>query len=89
MCAVASAPGAASARVWQVMSRGRGPRTGPPPPEGVYVAYPLELRLLFTLGLLALGGLAALAGALLTAAGEWAFGPVACRSPCCGANVRA
>ena len=39
--AVASAPGAASVRVWQVMSRGRDPSQGRPPPEGVHVAYPL------------------------------------------------
>ena len=39
--AVASAPGAASVRVWPVMSRGRDPSQGRPPPEGVHVAYPL------------------------------------------------
>ena len=38
--AVPSAPGAARVRVWPVMSRGRDPSTGHPPPEGVYVAYP-------------------------------------------------
>jgi len=38
--AVASAPGAASVRVWQVVSRGRDPRPGRPSPEGVHVAYP-------------------------------------------------
>src|SRR5713101_2119694 len=36
---VAAAPGAASVRVWHLMSRGRGPRTGRPPPEGARVAY--------------------------------------------------
>jgi hypothetical protein len=41
MCAVPSAPGAASVRVWHLVSRGRGPRTGPPPPEGVHDTYPL------------------------------------------------
>jgi hypothetical protein len=35
------APGAASVGVWQVMSRGRDPSQGRPPPEGVHVAYPL------------------------------------------------
>jgi hypothetical protein len=40
--AVASAPGAAGVRVWQIMSRGRGPRTGRPPPAGVNVAYAPE-----------------------------------------------
>ena len=35
-----SAPGAASVQVWHLMSRGRGPRTGPPPPDGVYATYP-------------------------------------------------
>ena len=45
-----SAPGAASVRVWQVMSRGRdpstvtGPRQGRPPPESVHVAYPLDTQ---------------------------------------------
>ena len=39
--AVAAAPGAASVRVWTIMSRGRGPRGGPPLPEGVDVDYPL------------------------------------------------
>ena len=43
MCAVPSAPGAASVRVWHLMSRGRGPRTGPPPPEGVHVDNPPRL----------------------------------------------
>jgi len=38
---VASAPGAASVRVWETMSRGRGPRGGRPVPEGVHVVYPL------------------------------------------------
>jgi hypothetical protein len=38
--AVASAPAAFRVRVWAVMSRGRGPRVGCPPPEGVDVAYP-------------------------------------------------
>ncbi len=41
MCAVPSAPEAAGVRVGEVMSRGRGPRVGCPPPEGVDVAYPL------------------------------------------------
>jgi len=40
MCIVASAPAAFRVRVWAVMSRGRGPRVGCPPPEGVDVAYP-------------------------------------------------
>jgi hypothetical protein len=40
MCAVTAAPGPAGIRVWEVMSRGRGPRVGCPPPEGVDVAYP-------------------------------------------------
>jgi hypothetical protein len=40
MCAVTAAPGAAGVRVWAVRSRGRGPRVGCPPPEGVDVAYP-------------------------------------------------
>jgi len=39
-CAVGS--WAAGVRVWRLMSRGGGPRTGPPPPEGVHVAYPLD-----------------------------------------------
>ena len=39
--AVTAAPGAAGVRVWAVRSRGRGPRVGCPPPEGVDVAYPL------------------------------------------------
>ena len=46
MCAVTAAPGPAGVRVWEVMSRGRGPRVGCPPPEGVDVAvdvaYPLD-----------------------------------------------
>jgi len=46
MCAVPSAPGVAGVRVREVMSRGPGPRTGAPPPEGVDVGYPLP----FTLG---------------------------------------
>jgi hypothetical protein len=37
---VTAAPGPAGVRVWHPMSRGRGPRTGPPPPEGVQVTYP-------------------------------------------------
>ena len=39
---VPSAPEAAGVRVWdvEVMSRGRGPRVGCPPPESVDVAYP-------------------------------------------------
>ena len=40
MCAVTAAPAAAGVRVCEVMSRGRGPRVGCPPPEGVDVAYP-------------------------------------------------
>jgi hypothetical protein len=39
-CAVASAPVAFRVRVWEVMSRGRGPRGKCPPPEGVDVACP-------------------------------------------------
>jgi ABC-type branched-subunit amino acid transport system permease subunit len=39
--AVAAAPGAASVRVWPIMSRGRGARGGRPVPEGVHVDYPL------------------------------------------------
>jgi hypothetical protein len=42
MCVVPSAPGTAGVRVWHLMSRGRGPRTGPPP-EGVHVTYPHPL----------------------------------------------
>jgi hypothetical protein len=42
MCAVTAAPGPAGIRFWEVMSRGRGPRVGCPPPEGVDVAYPRE-----------------------------------------------
>jgi hypothetical protein len=38
--AVPSAPGVAGVRVREVMSRGPGPRTGAPPPEGVDVGYP-------------------------------------------------
>ena len=38
--AVTAARGPAGVRVWEVMSRGRGPRRGRPPPEGVDVAYP-------------------------------------------------
>jgi hypothetical protein len=34
------APAAFRVRVWAIMSRGRGPRRGCPPPEGVDVAYP-------------------------------------------------
>jgi hypothetical protein len=37
---VPSAPEAAGVRVWEVMSRGRGPRVGCPPSEGVDIAYP-------------------------------------------------
>ena len=37
-----SAPGVAGVRVREVMSRGPGPRTGAPPPEGVDVGYPLS-----------------------------------------------
>ena len=44
MCAVPSAPGAARVRVWQVMSRGRDPSQGRPPPESVHVAYPLDTQ---------------------------------------------
>jgi len=39
MCTVASAPGVASVRVWEIMSRGRGPTDGAPAPEGANVAY--------------------------------------------------
>ena len=42
--AVPSAPGVAGVRVREVMSRGPGPRTGAPPPEGVDVDYPLVLH---------------------------------------------
>ena len=38
--AVTAAPGPAGVRVREVMSRGRGPRVGCPPPAGVDVAYP-------------------------------------------------
>jgi hypothetical protein len=41
---VPSAPGAAGVRVWEVMSRGRGPRVGRPLPEGVHVEYALNLK---------------------------------------------
>ncbi len=41
--AVPSAPAAFRGRVWEVMSRGRGPRVGCPPPEGVDVVYPPSL----------------------------------------------
>jgi hypothetical protein len=37
---VAAASGAASVRVWQLTSWGRGPRGGRPPPEGASVGYP-------------------------------------------------
>jgi hypothetical protein len=40
VAAVPSAPGVAAVRVREVMSRGPGPRTGAPPPEGVDVGYP-------------------------------------------------
>src|SRR6266853_2297243 len=40
MNAVASAPAACRVRVWEVMSRGCGPRVGCPPPESVDAAYP-------------------------------------------------
>ena len=39
MCALAAAPGAASVRVWAIMSRGGGPRGGRAVPEGVHVDY--------------------------------------------------
>src|SRR5229473_8126979 len=35
---VASAPAAFRVRVWEVMSRGRGPRVGCPPPEALMLA---------------------------------------------------
>jgi hypothetical protein len=35
----------ASESVWEVMSRGRGPRGRCPPPEGVEVAYPRKILL--------------------------------------------
>ncbi len=38
---MASAPAAFRVRVWQIESRGRGPRTGRPPPEGANVGYSL------------------------------------------------
>ena len=41
MCTVAAASGAASVRVWHITSRGWGPWTERPLPEGVRVAYPL------------------------------------------------
>jgi len=47
--AVASAPGAFRVRVWEVMSRGRGPRGGCLPPEGVDVACPLAPMMTLTL----------------------------------------
>ena len=43
--AVASAPAAVRVRVWEVLSRGPGPRRGCPPPEGVNVAYPPPTRM--------------------------------------------
>ena len=46
MCAVPSAPGVAGVRVWAIMSRGRGPRGGPPPLEGVHVDYPPATEML-------------------------------------------
>ena len=39
-CGIGSWP--ASVRVWEIKSRGRGPRGGPPPPEGVHVDYAPE-----------------------------------------------
>ncbi len=39
MCAVASAPGAASVRVWQITLRGPGPGARRSPPEGAEVGY--------------------------------------------------
>ena len=42
VAAVPSAPGVAGVRVREVMSRGPGPRTRAPPPEGVDVGYPHE-----------------------------------------------
>ncbi len=46
MCTVAAASGAASVRVWHLMSRGWHPWTEPwterPLPKGVRVAYPLQ-----------------------------------------------
>ena len=44
MCAVPSAPGVASVRVWAIMSRRRGLRGGDRPPEGVDVDYPLQMQ---------------------------------------------
>ena len=43
MCTVAAA---GSVRVWAIMSRGRGPRGGPPPLEGVHVDYPPATEML-------------------------------------------
>jgi hypothetical protein len=40
VAAVAAASGAASVRVWAIMSGGRRPRGGCPLPEGVHVDYP-------------------------------------------------
>jgi hypothetical protein len=34
---VPSAPAAFRGRVWEVMSRGRGPQGGLPPPEGIVI----------------------------------------------------
>src|SRR6266436_4556523 len=39
---VASAPAAFRVRVWEIMSRGRGPRVGCPPSEGADVVCPQE-----------------------------------------------
>ena len=51
--AVPSAPGAAGVRVWEVMSRERGPRTGRPPPEAfmstILCAIPSTSRIFPTL----------------------------------------
>ena len=47
--AVPSAPEAAGVGVWKAMSRGRGPRGGCPPPEGVDVACPLAPMMTLTL----------------------------------------
>jgi hypothetical protein len=46
---VASPPAAFRVRVRAVMSRGRGPRGGCPPPEGVDVACPLAPMMTLTL----------------------------------------
>lgn len=43
MCAETAAPGQTGVRVWEVRSRGRGPRVGCPWPGGVDVTYPLLL----------------------------------------------